>query len=81
MNPPEKNGENPENLLGCGGWCSWCRQCASTEERITTMNTPCIEQSEAELVVIKGFEGEEIEVSVEQLETRIVPESTAGFLD
>jgi hypothetical protein len=45
------------------------------------MNTPCIEQSEAELVVIKGFEGEEIEVSVEQLETRIVPESTAGFLD
>jgi hypothetical protein len=45
------------------------------------MNTPCIKQSKAELVVIKGFEGEDIEVSIEQLETRIVPESTAGFLE
>jgi hypothetical protein len=45
------------------------------------MNTPCIEQSESGLVVIKGFDGVDIEVSVEQLETRIVPESTAGFLD
>ena len=45
------------------------------------MNTPCAEQSKAELVVIKGFEGEDIELSVEQLEMRIMPESTAGFLD
>jgi hypothetical protein len=45
------------------------------------MNTPCTEQAESELVVIKGFHGEDIEVSVEQLETRIMPESSAGFLD
>jgi hypothetical protein len=45
------------------------------------MNTPCIEQSKAELFVIKGFEGEDIIVSFEELESRIVPESTAGFLD
>jgi hypothetical protein len=46
-----------------------------------TMNTPCTEQSKAELFVLKGFEGEDITVSVEELEPRIVPESTAGFLD
>jgi hypothetical protein len=45
------------------------------------MNTPCIEPSKGELVVIKGFEGEDIEVSVEQLEMKIMPESLAGFLD
>jgi hypothetical protein len=45
------------------------------------MSTPRIEQTNAELILIKGFEGEDIEVSVEQLETRIVPESTAGFLE
>jgi hypothetical protein len=45
------------------------------------MSTPCIEPLKAEVVVIKGFQGEDIEVSVEQLEMRIVPESTAGFLD
>jgi hypothetical protein len=45
------------------------------------MNILCIEPSEAELVVIKGFEGEDIEVSIEQLEVRIMPESLAGFLD
>jgi len=45
------------------------------------VNTPCIEQSTADLVVIKGFYGEDIEVDIEQLETRIVPESTAGFLE
>jgi hypothetical protein len=45
------------------------------------MNTPCIELSKAELVVIKGFEGEDIDVGVEQLEPRITPESTAGFLE
>ena len=45
------------------------------------MNTPSIELLQGELVVIKGFEGEDIEVSVEQLETRIVPESLAGFLE
>jgi hypothetical protein len=45
------------------------------------MNTTCTETKKGEAVVIKGFEGEDIEVSVEQLETRWVPQSTAGFLD
>jgi hypothetical protein len=45
------------------------------------MNTRSIEAPNAETVVIKGFEGEDIEVSIEQLETKIVPESLAGFLD
>jgi len=45
-----------------------------------TMST-CIDPPKTELVVIKGFESEDIEVTVEQLEMRIVPESTAGFLD
>jgi hypothetical protein len=45
------------------------------------MNTPCTETSKGETVVIKGFEGEDIEVSIEQLEPRWVPQSTAGFLD
>ena len=45
------------------------------------MNTPCIEKTKAEDVVTKGFEGEDIEVSVEELEPRIVPQSSAGFLD
>ena len=49
-------------------------------EGSTTMSI-CIEPSKTELVVIKGFESEDIEVTVEQLEMRIVPESTAGFLD
>lgn len=34
-----------------------------------------------ETVIVKGFDNEEINVSVEQLETRLVPESLAGFLD
>ena len=51
-----------------------------TSEGSTTMNT-CITPPKTELVVVKGFENEDIEVTVEQLETRIVPESTAGFLD
>lgn len=45
------------------------------------MNTPYIGQSTAGLVIIRGFEGEDVEVGVEQLEPRIMPESTAGFLD
>ena len=45
------------------------------------MNTQDIEPSKTELVVIKGFEGEDIELNVEQLELRIMPESTAGFLE
>ena len=45
------------------------------------MSTPRIGQSIAEPVVIKGFENEEFEVSVEQLEPRILPESSAGFLE
>jgi hypothetical protein len=52
-----------------------------SKERTKTMNTPSIEKSKAELIVIKGFQGEDIEVSIEQLEPRITPESTAGFLD
>ena len=52
-----------------------------SNERIKTMNTSSIEQSKAELIVINGFEGEDIEISIEQLEPRITPESTAGFLD
>jgi hypothetical protein len=54
---------------------------AHQTQRSDSMNTPCIEESKAELVVFKGFEGEDIEVSFEQLEPRIVPQSTAGFLD
>jgi len=45
------------------------------------MNTPRNQPSKTETVVIKGFESEDIEVTVEQLETRTMPESTAGFLD
>lgn len=45
------------------------------------MNQSCSGQSTAKPVVINGFEGEIIEISVEQLEPRIVPESTAGFLE
>jgi len=45
------------------------------------MSTPFVEASKTELLVIRGFEGEEIEVAVEQLENRIVPQSSAGFLD
>jgi hypothetical protein len=45
------------------------------------MTTPSIELSKSELVVITGFEGEDIDVTVEQLETRNMPESLAGFLD
>jgi len=45
------------------------------------MNTPSIELLEKESIAIKGFENEVLEVSVEQLETRIVPESLAGFLE
>ena len=45
------------------------------------MKTQSVKPLETELVVIMGFEGEDIEVTVEQLETRILPQSTAGFLD
>ena len=45
------------------------------------MSTMSIDLSKAELVVITGFDGEEIDVTVEQLETRNMPESLAGFLD
>jgi hypothetical protein len=33
------------------------------------------------VVLIEGFDHEEIEITIEQLEDRIVPESSAGFLD
>lgn len=45
------------------------------------MSTSRIGQATAETVVIKGFENEDLEVTVEQLEPRILPESSAGFLD
>lgn len=45
------------------------------------MDQSCSGQSTAKLVVVNGFEGEAIELSVEQLEPRIMPESTAGFLE
>jgi hypothetical protein len=32
-------------------------------------------------VVIEGFEGESIQIAIEQLEERTVPQSTAGFLE
>ena len=46
-----------------------------------TMNTPSTKSPKAELVVIQGFEGEDIAVSIEELELKIAPESAAGFLD
>ena len=45
------------------------------------MTTSSIELSNAELVVITGFEGEDLDVNIEQLEVRNMPESLAGFLD
>ena len=45
------------------------------------MATSSVEPSETELVVITGFDGEAIDITVEQLETRNMPESLAGFLD
>ena len=45
------------------------------------MQKPHVETSDTELVVIQGFEGEEIELTIEQLEQRINPQSTAGFLE
>ena len=50
-------------------------------ERTKMMKTRSVETSETELVSIKGFEGEHIEVTIEQLETKILPQSTVGFLD
>jgi hypothetical protein len=50
-------------------------------ERSKAVKTPSIDLSQGEVVVIKGFEREDIEVSVDQLETRIMPESLAGFLE
>ena len=51
------------------------------KKKETVMSTPSIELIQDKVVAIEGFEGEEIEVSVEQPETRTVPESLAGFLD
>jgi hypothetical protein len=39
------------------------------------------EQLSTVAVLIEGFDHEDIEITVEQLEDRIMPESTAGFLD
>jgi hypothetical protein len=45
------------------------------------MDTPFVEASKAESVVVTGIEGESIEITAEQLEMRIMPASLAGFLD
>jgi hypothetical protein len=45
------------------------------------MNTPSVEASKAEPVVVIGVEGEDIGTTAEQLEMRIMPASLAGFLD
>ena len=66
--------------MRCVGVHAAC-EVAHQNERSESMNTPCIDQAKPELVVFKGFEGEDIEVNFEQLEPRIVPQSTAGFLD
>ena len=44
------------------------------------MATSSVELSKTELVVITGFEGEDLDVTIEQLEVRNMPESLAGFL-
>ena len=50
-------------------------------ERSTVMSALTIKPPKNDAVVIKGYEDEDIDVSVEQLETRLVPESIAGFLE
>jgi len=45
------------------------------------MSALTIKPPKNDAVVIKGYEDEDIDVSVEQLETRLVPESIAGFLE
>jgi hypothetical protein len=46
------------------------------------MKTTSVELSKTEPVLVRGFNGEDIEVTVEQLENRIMPDqSSAGFLD
>jgi hypothetical protein len=45
------------------------------------MNTTSIDLSKGEAAAINEFERESLEINVELLETRIVPQSTAGFLD
>jgi hypothetical protein len=59
----------------------WAYPHPALSKKGPAMNRPNVEPSKAEVVLIKGFEGEDIEVSVEQLEPRIVPQSSAGFLD
>jgi hypothetical protein len=45
------------------------------------MQKPYVESAIAEPLVIEGFEGEVIKITIEQLEERTVPQSTAGFLE
>jgi len=45
------------------------------------MQKPYVESANTEPLVIEGFEGEVIKISIEQLEERTVPQSTAGFLE
>jgi hypothetical protein len=45
------------------------------------MQKPHVEPTSAKPVVIEGFEGEAIKITIEQLEERTVPQSTAGFLE
>jgi hypothetical protein len=45
------------------------------------MQKPYVEPPSAEPLTIVGFEGEDIKITIEQLEERTVPQSTAGFLE
>jgi hypothetical protein len=53
----------------------------SQPKGLTPMQKPYVEPTNAETAVIAGFEGEEIKITIEQLEDRTVPQSTAGFLE
>jgi hypothetical protein len=47
----------------------------------TPMQKRNVESANAEPIVIEGFEGEVIEIIIEELEHRTVPQSSAGFLE
>jgi hypothetical protein len=45
------------------------------------MRMPYLDTTSEKPTVIEGFEGEIIEITIEELEKRTVPQSTAGFLE
>ena len=81
MHPLKKYGESSVNLLGLGVVVRMVPHIRPITRKDKTMNTPSTKSSKAELVVIQGFECEDIDVSIEELELKIMPESAAGFLD